>query len=138
MKTTRHGPIALVATAALALGGCATSSPDVFQQQAAAAAQARVEAAAAGRSVCPVVVANATDHQLEASYALQGERSLLGLIPAGRSLSFQVRCAAERIEAFGTAPDTGFLGGPEEYRTVAALDRTQATTVRFTLTDRVR
>jgi hypothetical protein len=45
---------------------------------------------------------------------------------------------ARRIEAFATAPGTGFLGGPDEYRTVAALDRTGATRLSFTVTDRVR
>ena len=129
--------LVVVVLSGFALGACASAGPDAFQRQAVDAERARAEAAAAHRSVCPVVVSNATDHRLEAGYALEGETSVLGMIPAGRSLSFQVRCTANRIEAFATAPGTGFLGGPEEYRTVAALDRTQETKVRFTLTDRV-
>ena len=137
MDTSLHRRITLVAGLAFGLGACATGSPDAFQRQADAVVQERVEAAAADRMVCPVVVSNATDQQLEAGYTLEGQRSALGLIPAGRSLAFHVRCAADRIEAFATAPGTGFFGGPDEYRTVAALDRTSETRVRFTLTDRV-
>jgi len=135
MFTSRLGRIGVLAGTALVLGACA-SSPDAFERHDDWTATAAA-AAAAHEVVCPVVVSNATDHQLEAGYALQGEESVLGLIPAGRSLSFQVRCTAERIEAFATAPGTGFFGGPEQYRTVAALDRTQATRMSFTLTDRV-
>jgi hypothetical protein len=137
MNMIRPQRIGLIALASLVTGACASSAPDVFQRQARASARMQLEAATADRSVCPVVVSNATDHHLDASYALQGERSVLGLIPAGRSLAIEVRCTAGRIEAFATAPGTGFLGGPEEYRTVAALDRTRETRVRFTLTDRV-
>lgn len=136
MVTLPSTRIALLAAAVVASGACASSS-DAFARHDRAVTAERVVEATEGEVVCPVVVSNATDLQLEAGYELDGEESRLGLIPAGRSLSFQVRCTARRIEAFATAPGTGFFGGEEEYRTVAALDRTQATRVRFTLTDRV-
>lgn len=136
MWTIRYSRIGLIAAAALVAGACA-SNPNAFERHDRATAAVEAAEAASERVVCPVVVSNGTDQQLEAGYALQGESSVLGLIPAGRSLSFRVRCTADRIEAFATAPHTGFLGGPEEYRTVAALDRTQETRVHFTLTDRV-
>ncbi len=137
MRAPTHVRFVLLSGAILALGACA-SSPDAFARHQGVAAEARLAEVASGDVVCPVVVSNGTDHQLEAEYALEGETSRLGLIPAGRSLSFQVRCTADRIEAMATARGTGFFGGPDEYRTVAVLDRTQATRVRFTLTDRVR
>lgn len=137
MTTIHRSRIGLLAGAALALGACASHS-DAFERADRVAAAREADEASAHQVVCPVVVSNATDHQLHAGYALQGEESVLGMIPAGRSLAFRVRCTAERIEAFATAPNTGFLGGPEEYRTVAALDRTRETRVRFTLTDRIR
>ena len=137
MSTRRAIRIALLSGVGLASAACATTSPDVFARQARAVAEEAKEAGDSDRAVCPVVVSNAADHPLEAGYALRGERSRLGLIPAGRSLSFQVSCEARRIEAFATAPGTGFMGGPEEYRTAAALSRTHATRVSFTLIDRV-
>lgn len=131
----RHHRIVLIGVLGCALGACATL-PNAFERSDRAAAEKHA-AAAADRVVCPVVVSNATDQHLDAGYSLEGERSVLGMIPAGRSVAFDVRCAAERIEAFATGPGSGFLGGPEEYRTVAALDRTRATAVSFTLSDRV-
>lgn len=129
--------LAVVAGAIWVLGACA-SSPDAFSRHQRSLAEQKVVEATGDEVVCPVVVSNGTDHPLEAEYALQGETSRLGLIPAGRSLSFRVRCTADRIEAMATARGTGFFGGPDEYRTGAVLDRSGATRVRFTLTDRVR
>lgn len=137
MQTPTHVRFAVLAGAVIAVGACA-STPDAFERQRGLMAEEQVARATSDEVVCPVVVSNGTDHQLEAEYALQGQTSRLGLIPAGRSLSFQVRCTADRIEAMAKAQGTGFFGGPDEYRTVAVLDRTQPTRVRFTLTDRVR
>jgi hypothetical protein len=128
--------IGLLAAVGLGLGACA-GYRDAFERAARPPVVEKSADAAESRTVCPVVVSNGTDQHLEAGYALEGETSTLGLIPAGRSLSFRVRCTAERIEAFAIAPNSGFLRGPDRYRTVAALDRTQETRVRFTLTDRV-
>lgn len=137
MDMPRQIRFAALAGAALVMGACA-SSPDAFARHQRTVAEKQVVESVSDEVVCPVVISNATDQQLEAEYALQGETSQLGLIPAGRSLSFQVRCTAQRIEASATAQGTGFFGGPDQYHTVAVLDRNRATRVRFTLTDRVR
>jgi len=129
--------IILLAAAAAALGACSTHS-DAFGRHEEFMARQRADAAAADRKICPVVVSNATDQQLAASYRLEGHESILGMIPAGRSLSFVVFCNARRIEALATATHGGLLGGADEYRAVAALDRTQATRVAITVRDRVR
>ena len=137
MDTPRQIRFAALAGAALVMGACA-SNPDAFARHQRTVAEKQVVESVSDEVVCPVVVWNATDHQLQAEYALEGETSRLGVIPAGRSLTFQVRCTAQRIEASATAQGTGFFGGPDEYHTEAVLDRTQTTRVRFTLTDRVR
>lgn len=136
METPTRLRFAILTSAVLVMGACA-SSPDAFARHQRSLADKQVVAEANDEVVCPVVVSNGTDQQLEAEYALEGRTSRLGLIPAGRSLSFQVRCT-DRIEASATAHGTGFFGGPDKYQTVAILDRTQTTRVRFTLTDRVR
>jgi hypothetical protein len=101
------------------------------------AAMETARPATPGSSVCPVVLSNQTDEQLDAGYAVGGVESVLGLIPAGRSLSFGVSCTPGEIEAFAVA-GSGFLGGGPEYRTVASLDREQPTRMGFTVVDRVR
>ena len=88
-------------------------------------------------AVCPVVLSNETDQRLDVGYVLGGVTSVLGLIPAGRSLSFSVSCDPGSIEAFGVASGF-FLGGGDQYRTVASLDPDRATRMGFTLTDRIR
>ena len=137
MDMPRKIRFAALAGAALVMGACA-SSPDAFARHQRTMAEKQVVESVSDEVVCPVVISNATDQQLEAEYALQGETSQLGRHTARRSRSFQARGGAQRMEASATAQGTGFFGGPDEYRTVAVLDRTRATRVRFTLTDRVR
>jgi hypothetical protein len=124
--------VTLVLVAACSATACA-GAPSAWEPYGAAAS----ETARAGSAVCPVVLTNQTDEQLDAGYAVGGVESVLGLIPAGRSLSFGVSCTPGRIEAFAVAGG-GFLGGGPEYRTVASLDREGPTRMGFTVVDRVR
>lgn len=98
--------------------------------------RAAYPAQAPGSSICPVVLSNETDQQLD-GYAVEGVQSVLGLIPAGRSLSFSVWCGGGSIEAYGVASDT-FFGDGYEYRTLAELDSSRATRMGFAVADRLR
>ena len=137
MRSTRFTRLALVSILGATLAACASGS-SAFERHDRWVSQQRAEVVSADRGVCPVVVSNATDRHLDAVYEVGGVQSMLGLIPAGRSLAFGVSCDAGAIEAFGVSDMGGLLGGAEEYRTVSPLDRTGATRVSFTVTDRVR
>ena len=137
MRSTRLTRFAFVPILGATLSACASGS-NGFDRQDRFVSQQRAEAASADRGVCPVVVSNATDRQLDAVYQVGGVESMLGLIPAGRSLAFGVSCDAGAIEAFAVSDMGGLLGGAEEYRTMSSLDRTGATRMSFTVMDRVR
>ena len=126
-------PFALVLVAA---GACASAGP--WEAHDRSVAERSSAARSDGTGVCPVVLTNQTDQQLDASYLHGGVQSVLGLIPAGRSLSFGVQCDGGSIEAFAVASTGGLLGGPDEYRTVSAIAPAGATRVDFTMIDRVR
>ena len=126
-----------VAFVAVATSACASSS-NVFANHDRFIARQQAQAAAAERSVCPVVLSNGTDQQLDAGYRIGGVASVLGLIPAGQSLSFGVVCDAGPIEAFAVSNMGGLFGDAGEYRTVSQLDLVGATRMSFTVVDRVR
>ena len=130
-RTFRHTVIVL---SAVALSACATVH-DPFDAPAAMAAKRAPEQPS---TFCPVVLSNRTDQQLDAGYLVGGVDSVLGLIPAGRSLSFQVSCAGGEVVAYAVASTGGFLGGGNEYRAVAPLDTSRETRLDFTLANRVR
>jgi len=138
MSLSRRFRFALTAAAlAVATSACA-SAPNAFVRHDRFMAEQQTQAAGADRAVCPVVLSNGTDQQLDARYSLGGVQSLLGLIPAGRSLSFGVLCDAGPVEAFAVSDMGGLLGGAQESRTVSSLDPSGATRMSFTVTDRVR
>lgn len=130
----RMGLVAMIAVAASA---CA-STPDAFARHDRFMTESRAAEAAEDRGVCPVVLSNTTDQQLDARYTLQGVESMLGRIPAGRSLSFRVGCRAGSIEASAVSSRGGLLGGGYEYRTTSRIDPAGPTQLKFTVADRVR
>jgi hypothetical protein len=135
MLDTPIARIMLVLVAACSATACA-GAPSAWDPYGAAAVET-ARSSTVGSAVCPVVLSNQTDEHLDAGYAVDGVESVLGLIPAGRSLSFGVSCTPGRIEAFAVAGG-GFLGPGPEYRTVARLDRARPTRMGFTVVDRVR
>ena len=137
MRSTRFNRFALVSILGATLSACASGS-NAFDRHDRMISKERAEVASADRGVCPVVVSNATDQQMDAVYQVRGVESMLGLIPAGRSLAFGVSCDAGAIEAFAVSDVGGLLGGAEEYRTMSSLDKTGATRMSFTVADRVR
>lgn len=137
MLASRTSRLALVVTLAAGASACASAS-NAFERHDRYAAEQQAAAVDASRVVCPVVLSNATDVQLDAGYQVGGVQSVLGLIPAGRSLSFGVVCDAGSIEAFAVSEAGGLFGGGSEYRTLSAVDPSGSTRVSFTATDRVR
>lgn len=128
--------VALGFALAAVAGGCASTTQSAWDR-ADLAPSKRAPASIGGSTVCPVVLSNQTDQQLNAGYVVGGVESVLGLIPAGRSLSFRVSCSPGSIEAFAYAPG-GFLGGDEEYRTSAHLAPERHTKLGFTVVNRIR
>jgi hypothetical protein len=135
MNRVRTIRIPLVATVLVAAGACASAGP--WEAHDRSVAERSSAARSDGTGVCPVVLTNQTDQQLDAGYVLAGVQSELGLIPAGRSLSFGVSCSSGQIEAFGFAQGA-FLGEGPEYRTLASLEREQPTRVGLTIVNRIR
>ena len=119
------------------VSACASSS-NAFTRHEQFMVEQSAQASQADRAVCPVVLSNGTDQSLDAGYRLGGVQSVLGLIPAGRSLSFGVLCNAGPIEAFAVSDFGGLMGGAEHYRTVAPLSASGATRMSFTVVDRIR
>ena len=135
MLEQQKARVALVGALAMGLTACA-AGPDVFERH---AVYPRIAAPApAASAYCPVVLSNRTDQQIDAGYTQDGVESTLGLIPAGRSLSFRVSCGAGALVAHGVASNSGFLGDPNEYRAVAEVDHARETRVDFTVANRIR
>jgi hypothetical protein len=135
MRSHEKFRVALVGALTIVLSACATG-PDVFERHAMyPAIAAPVPEASA---YCPVVLSNRTDQQIDAGYTHAGVQSTLGLIPAGRSLSFRVSCGAGALVAHGVASSTAFLGDPNEYRAIAEVDDARETRVDFTVANRIR
>jgi hypothetical protein len=126
---------ALLGALTIGASACATG-PDVFERHARYPAIAAPALAAS--AYCPVVLSNRTDQQLDAGYTQAGVESTLGMIPAGRSLSFRVSCGAGALVAHGVASNSAFLGDPNEYRAIAEVDDARETRVDFTVANRIR
>ena len=128
---TRRLAVTVIAVAGL--GACATSHHawDVRDR-------GSVRAPEAPNSLhCPVVVTNQTGHILDAGYVVGGVRSMLGVIPDGRSLTLGVSCDGGAIEAFARSTTSPSMSG-ERYQTAADIAAAGATRLRFTVLDRVR
>lgn len=137
MKRASRGVLSACA-AAVAMSACATATPNAFEHAGLESTRRAAEAVVEDHDVCPVVVSNATGHNVDAIYQVDGEVSRLGYIPSGRSISFGVRCDSGPIEAHAVSDFGGLLGGAQEYRTRSAVDRGDETRLSFRLTDRIR
>lgn len=127
---------ALALVLAVSTGACA-ATPNVWELHDMHERQQRAGAVESTATVCPVLLTNHTDMQLDAGFEAGGVSSVLGLIPAGRSLGFSVACDVGPVQAFAVS-NGGFLGGPQEYRAVAPLRRGRTTELGLSLANRVR